>query len=146
MSQQGTSPQLVEPTVLVTPTVLVADDSAVLRGLLTAILESGGYRVLLASNGLAAMLAVRTSRPDAVLMDIEMPTMSGLDACAHLKADPLTADVPVVMISTRIPDGVLDCDAELWATADAYLSKPVRRETLLACLDRLLGISRADGW
>ena len=139
MSQQGTASHLVEPT------VLVADDSAVLRGLFQAILESGGYRVLQASNGLAAMLAVRTARPDAVLMDIEMPAMSGLDACAHLKADPLTADVPVVIISTRIPDGILDRDAELWAMADAYLSKPVRRATLLACLDRLLRITRTDG-
>ena len=125
-------------------TILVTDDSAVLRGLLQAMLESGGYRVMVAANGLAAIQSAQHAHPDAVLLDIEMPVLDGTQTCARLKADPQTAHTPVVMISTRIREGLSDVgdeDGHLWAKADACLSKPVHRGALLGCLDRLLGIT-----
>ncbi|MCC7366949.1 MAG: response regulator [Chloroflexi bacterium] len=119
-------------------TVLIADDSVLLRCVLQAMLESAGYRVAQVANGLQAVEEARLSMPDAVLLDLDMPVMDGQEACRVLKSDPQTAHLRIVMISARIFEGMLDY-AHPSAIADAYLSKPLRRSTLLNCLDALLG-------
>lgn len=96
---------------MIEKTVLVVDDEADIRDSLRDILEDEGYRVRLAGNGRQALTELRKlPRPCAVILDIVMPVMSGTEFYAAMRADPATADVPV-MISTsdpsRAPAGIL---------------------------------------
>jgi len=84
------------------PTVLVVDDDEDSRRILMYGLGSAGYRVLLATNGAAAIEICRTVRPNLVIMDLAMPGMDGFTATRQLKADERTRDVPVIAWSARI--------------------------------------------
>ena len=117
-------------------TVLVVDDSAQIRRMLQVMLEVQGYHVLQAWNGMAALRIAREKLPPVILTDLEMPMMDGYDACRRLKADPRTAQLKVVIISTEIDDGVSQAAAQIGV--DAYLSKPAQLSTLHACLEQLL--------
>ena len=111
-------------------TVLVADDSATVRTLVRMQLEAAGYTVLEAVDGQQAVKAVQSQAPDAVLLDIEMPVMDGLETIAALKQDPLTRDVPVVFLSSR--DTGSDVVEALRLGAQDYLRKPPEEAELLA--------------
>jgi CheY-like chemotaxis protein len=79
--------------------VVLADDSSVNRMLLTGILEQAGYDVRAATNGREAVELVESVSPDIVLLDVQMPGMSGFEACAILKSRPYVHAIPVVFIS-----------------------------------------------
>jgi CheY-like chemotaxis protein len=79
--------------------VVVVDDSAVNRMLLAGILEQAGYTVRSASEGREALALIEQTAPDIVLLDVQMPGMSGFDVCATLKSKPRLASIPVIFIS-----------------------------------------------
>ncbi|PTY00114.1 hybrid sensor histidine kinase/response regulator [Opitutus sp. ER46] len=79
--------------------ILVVDDTPANLQLLDGMLKECGYRVRPVTNGAHALRAVRTEPPDLVLLDVTMPEMNGYDVCRQLKADPATADIPVLFIS-----------------------------------------------
>ncbi|MFZ5774077.1 MAG: response regulator [Thermodesulfobacteriota bacterium] len=81
-------------------TVLVVDDSAGPRLVITRELGKAGYHTVQAVNGEEAIQKALEVRPDLITMDLEMPVMGGLEACQRLKQDPLTADIPVIIISS----------------------------------------------
>ncbi|HEY6707608.1 MAG TPA: response regulator, partial [Actinomycetota bacterium] len=85
-----------------TPTVLVAEDSLVIRAVLVEQLQSRGYRVIEASDGEQALAACSHERPDVVLLDVEMPQLDGHAVLARIKADRLLADIPVVFVTSRV--------------------------------------------
>lgn len=111
-------------------TILVCDDSSAMRSILRAQLASTGARVLEASSGAAALELLATANVDTVLLDIDMPGLSGFDVLAILRADPRHRDVPVVFLTAR--SGVRDLVDGLALGANDYLSKPWNEDELRA--------------
>src|ERR1700761_4702230 len=85
------------------PVVLVIDDGAEERDLYVAFLEFQGYGAQSAPDGPTGLEAAQNLRPDAIVLDFSMPRMDGSEVLAHLKADPRTAAIPVVMV-TAVPE------------------------------------------
>jgi two-component system cell cycle response regulator len=111
-------------------TILIADDSPVVRAVVRDGLEAEGYLVHEADDGLAAIARCREVRPDAVLLDIEMPGMDGREVLDLLKRDPDLRQVPVVFLTGRT--GTDDLVEGLRAGAHDYLKKPFEPAELLA--------------
>jgi signal transduction histidine kinase/DNA-binding response OmpR family regulator len=107
------------------PHILVVDDDANIRELLTQEFTEAGYHVGVASNGRDAITAVRQHRPDLVVLDVMMPEMNGFDVAAVLKHDPSTMDVPIVILSI-----VQDRDRGFRIGVDRYLTKPIDTDLL----------------
>ncbi|HUL14925.1 MAG TPA: response regulator transcription factor [Terriglobales bacterium] len=107
--------------------VLVVDDAQQVRRVLRTTLAAEGYTVFEAGNGEEALLALRESPPDIVLLDVNMPVMDGLETCREIRR---TSDVPIVMLTVRNAerDKVLALDAG----ADDYVVKPFGMRELLA--------------
>src|SRR4030088_3705829 len=80
-------------------TILVADDSSANRDRLSGQLSNLGFWTEAANNGEEAIRVAHKLKPDLILMDIEMPVMNGHEACKRLKADPATAEIPVLMMT-----------------------------------------------
>lgn len=102
-------------------TILVIDDSALMRKLIRQILEEAGYAVEVAKNGQEGLDAIKASPPDAVTLDINMPVMDGLTCLSHIMAD---APVPVVMVSSLTEKGALSTFEALEMGAIDYVAKP----------------------
>jgi two-component system response regulator MprA len=113
--------------------VLVDDEPALLRSVARS-LRFEGYTVITAGDGPAALDAITASRPDAVVLDLMLPTLGGIEVCRRMRAAGET--VPVLMLTAR--DAVTDRVAGLDAGADDYLVKPFAYEELLARLRALL--------
>jgi two-component system cell cycle response regulator len=112
------------------PTVLVAEDSKVVRAVLRSHLEEQGYTVVEAEDGNAALGACRSAAPDAVLLDIEMPGLDGYQVLAALKDDPELCDLPVVFLTGRT--STEDVVEGLRLGAHDYLKKPFEASELIA--------------
>ncbi len=112
------------------PTILVAEDSKVVRAVLRQHLEAQGYVVVEAEDGDAALKACRERLPDAVLLDVEMPGLDGYQVLTALKADPDLADVPVVFLTGRTETA--DIVEGLRLGAHDYLKKPFETSELIA--------------
>jgi two-component system response regulator MprA len=119
--------------------VLVVDDEPAVRESLERVLRHDGFEVDVAADGREAIRRLAVVRPDAVLLDVLMPQLDGLEVCRRMRD---TGDrTPVLMLTAR--DAVSDRVAGLDAGADDYLSKPFALEELLARLHALL---RRTGW
>jgi signal transduction histidine kinase/CheY-like chemotaxis protein len=116
-----------------TPRILVVDDEANIRELLTQELTDAGYQVSTAANGREAIAAVRHERPDLVVLDVMMPEMNGFDVAAVMKNDPSTLDIPIVILSI-----VQDRDRGYRLGVDRYLTKPIDTDLLFREVDALL--------
>jgi diguanylate cyclase (GGDEF)-like protein len=115
---------------MTTGTVLIADDSLVIRAVVRSDLEDEGYRVIEAVDGLAALEQCREEPPDVVLLDIEMPGLDGYQVLAALKSDEGLKNIPVVFLTSR--SGMDDVVAGLRGGAHDYLKKPFEPAELLA--------------
>jgi two-component system cell cycle response regulator len=111
-------------------TVLIADDSLVVRAVVRARLEDEGYDVVEAADGDAALAMCVQSPPDVVLLDVEMPGLDGRQVLARLKRDEALADIPVVFLTGRT--SMDDMVAGLRAGAHDYLKKPFEAAVLVA--------------
>ncbi len=115
--------------------VLVIEDDPDQRRLLQRMLSASGWRVEAAPDGEAGLRLAAERRPDVIVLDVMMPRLNGYQACRRLKAEPATATVPIVIVTTK--DQPAD---EFWARevgADAFLAKPVDVQQLTELLDRL---------
>jgi PAS domain S-box-containing protein len=113
--------------------VLVCDDDPDVVEVLAAMLESHGYATLRAHSGPEALALAADQAPSLVLMDLRMPGMSGWEAIAALRADPATAEIPIVILSALAPDDMAVPAVSSW------LTKPVDQQALMASLRLALG-------
>jgi two-component system cell cycle response regulator len=120
--------------------VLVVDDNEQNLELLEAYLEDLHCDLTLARDGLEALEAVAAKRPDIILLDVMMPRMSGFQACAKLKGDASTRDIPIVMVTAL--NEVSDVERAIECGADDFLSKPVNKLELLTRVKSLVRISK----
>jgi CheY-like chemotaxis protein len=119
--------------------VLLVDDDRASVDLIDAYLNGTGARVLRSHDGAQALEVVRRVAPAGVVLDIRLPRLDGWTVLAELKADPVTAAIPVVIASV-----VDDRPRAMALGADAYLRKPVGRDELLAALRRVGVLARSD--
>jgi two-component system alkaline phosphatase synthesis response regulator PhoP len=122
-------------------TLIIADDEPTIRLLVTSILGKS-YNMITAANGQEVLDIVSRNRPDLVLMDIMMPTMDGYSACASLKKDPETADIPVVML-TGVGHELNKVLAEQMG-AEGYITKPFSAEDLKEMVKKHLSAAEAS--
>jgi CheY-like chemotaxis protein len=118
------------------PRVLVVEDSLVNLELVIALLEQEGCQVLTAECAEAALRLAGLERPDLILMDLQLPGMTGYEATQKLKADPATAAIPVVALTAQAMRG--DEARGRQAGCDAYLTKPLEGRILRETLRRFL--------
>jgi DNA-binding response OmpR family regulator len=119
-------------------TVLVVEDDPVILKLLELNFEMEGFTVLTAPNGERGLEVARTKCPDAIVSDIMMPKRSGIELIVGLRDDPVTASIPVVLLSAKAQVG--DVQAGLDLGADDYVTKPFEPDDLVervnAVIDR----------
>lgn len=121
--------QTLAPAVPQIPLVLVVDDSITVRRVTQRLLQREGYRVSLAADGLQALERLQQERPAVVLSDIEMPRMDGFDLARNIRADAALAELPIIMITSRIAEKHRDYARTLGV--NHYLGKPYSEEELL---------------
>ena len=113
-------------------TVLVVEDNPANMTLATFLLKSAGYAVLSATDAEAGLALARAEQPDLVLMDIQLPGMDGLQACAILKKDATTRDIPVIALTALAMKG--DEERIRAAGCDGYIAKPLAYREFLATI------------
>ena len=119
---------------LVAVRILVVDDDRAVRESLRRSLSFNGYSVSLAEDGVEALNSIATDRPDALVLDVMMPKLDGLEVCRQLRST--GDDLPILVLTAR--DSVSERVAGLDAGADDYLPKPFALEELLARMRALL--------
>ncbi|MCP5262870.1 MAG: Hpt domain-containing protein [Rhodoferax sp.] len=131
-AEAGT-PQAAAPAAgVVTPLVMVVDDSITVRRVTQRLLLREGYRVVLANDGLQALAKLQEELPAVVLSDIEMPRMDGFDLARNIRGDDRMRGLPIIMITSRIAEKHREMATELGV--DHYLGKPYAEDELLGLL------------
>lgn len=123
-------------TVIQTATVLIVEDTPSERELISHYLREEGYNVIHAVTAQEGLDKAIASQPSVIVTDVVMPGMSGFELCRSLKRVPETAEVPVVICSSK--NQAID---RLWGMrqgADAYITKPFEREELLKVIKSVL--------
>lgn len=118
------------------PSVLVVDDSVSTRRALSELVSDAGYRSETAIDGVDALDKIRREKPAAILVDMEMPRMNGIELTAHLRGDTSTADIPMIMITSRSADK--HQRQAKHAGVDRYFTKPYHEDDLVAELHALI--------
>ena len=118
-------------------TIMVVDDEESVLTLVAATLDnSGRYKLLLATNGEEAIHMAKEEKPDLLFLDIMMPGRDGYYVCQELKNDPITKDIPVVMLTALAQQA--DRQKALGAGADDYFTKPFSPTMLLQKIEQIL--------
>lgn len=117
--------------------VVLADDSISIRKYVGRMLEKAGYRVKLASDGLEALEIVSLAKCDLVVTDLEMPRTNGYELMAHLRQNPETRNVPVMVVTSRA--GAKHKERAIKEGAVAFLTKPVQEDQFVATVASLIG-------
>ena len=124
-------------------TILNVDDTPALRYGKTRTLQAAGYDVVEADTGATALRLARELQPELVLCDVKLPDMSGIDVCRQLKADPLTATVPIIQISATFITEQHQQEG-LRGGADIYLTEPLEPKVLETVVQVLLQLRRTE--
>lgn len=121
-------------------TILIIDDSADTRLLLSLRLKAQGYRTVFAADAREAITMARQTQPDAILLDLGLPGSNGFLVLERLKATSTLAPIPIIIVSAEEPD-VAQTKA-LALGAAAFLQKPVVQRTLIETVEKALAVSR----
>lgn len=123
-----------------TSTVLIVDDERMGRETIESILDGQGYKLEIAESGIEALEKARQLQPDVILLDVMMPGMTGLEVCAEIRSDRLTAEIPVIFL-TALDDQNVKLKG-FQSGADDYLIKPFDRHELRARLQNITRLNR----
>ena len=123
-------------------TILYADDTEAQRYAVSRVLRNAGFRVLEARTGHQA-LEMSASRPDLIVLDVNLPDISGIDVCKRLKANETTARTPILQVSATLVSTEARV-AGLEGGADAYLAQPIEPKELIATVRALLRVRTAE--
>ena len=115
--------------------ILVVEDEPVIRELVRSMLHDGPVEVETAANGVEGLKRARTQTFHLILLDVVLPLMDGVTVCRMLKSDPVTASVPLYMLTAKVKKA--DMEAALAAGADGYIHKPFRGAELMELVARL---------
>jgi len=116
--------------------ILVVEDQEDNRQILRDLLGSAGYDMVEAGDGEAALVAVKSERPDLILMDIQLPLLDGYEATRRIKADPDLKNIPIIVVTSYALSG--DEGKARAAGCDAYVTKPFSPRQLLAKIREFL--------
>jgi two-component system, cell cycle response regulator DivK len=116
-------------------TVLYVEDNEFNRKIVRQLLAATTYRLLEATDGEQGVAIALEARPDLILMDIQLPKVSGLDATRRIRQDPRTAHIPIIAVTSFALSG--DDQTALEAGASAYLAKPYSPRQMLALIRKL---------
>jgi two-component system, cell cycle response regulator DivK len=119
-----------------TKTILYVEDNEVNRRIVRDLLKHTSYRLLEAADGETGVAMARHERPDLILMDLQLPQISGLEATRTLRREPTTAGTPIIAITSFALAG--DEEQAKAAGATTYLAKPYSPRALLEMIRRLL--------
>ena len=117
-------------------TVLYVEDNEYNRKIVRQLFKSTSYRLIEATDGEDGVALAQKELPNLILMDVQLPKMSGLDATRALKADPRTSHIPIIVITSFALSGDRERAAE--AGASSYLAKPYSPRELLALVRQQL--------
>jgi len=118
-------------------TVLIVEDNELNMKLFRDLLEAHGYQTVGTSNGFEALDLVRSLRPDLILMDIQLPQVSGLEVTGWIKKDPTISMIPVVAVTAFAMKG--DEERIREGGCEAYLSKPISVGKFIETVRRFIG-------
>jgi DNA-binding response OmpR family regulator len=126
--------------------VLVVDDDADIRELITWKLAQAGYRTVTASDGEAALVAATTAGgegglPDLILVDWMMPKMTGIEVCRALRENPVTTDIPIILLTAKAQEA--EVERGFAAGVDDYIVKPFSPREMLLRVQALLARTEA---
>ena len=116
--------------------ILVAEDEAVQRSFLEVVLSTVGYSITLVRNGKEALEHLRDHTPDLIILDINMPYMSGIEICSRVKAVRRLRHVPVIILTAQ--DDARTETTATFSKADAFVGKPFKNAHLVAVVEDLL--------
>ena len=126
----------------VAKTVLIVEDNELNMKLFHDLLESYGYDTLGTRNGIEALELARTHRPDLILMDIQLPDVSGLEVTKWIKGDPELCRIPVVAVTAFAMNG--DEERIRQGGCEAYLSKPISIAKFMETVRSFLSVAEAE--
>lgn len=118
------------------PHILCIDDEQNILELLTFNLEAAGYSTLTATTGADGLAVAKQAMPSLIILDLMLPDMNGTDVCKQLRADPLTATIPIIMLTAK--DSEVDKVLGLELGADDYVTKPFSVRELVTRVKALL--------
>lgn len=116
--------------------ILIVEDEVSLLKLESILLTTRGYKVSGVTDGLKALEEIKKDMPDLVLLDIMIPGIDGFEVCRRIKADPVTANLPVIMLTAKKSSA--DQSRGVEAGADAYITKPFKSAKIIEVVEELL--------
>jgi DNA-binding response OmpR family regulator len=118
------------------PTILIIEDNQETARILELSLKREGYQIVIALDGLRGLELAQAQPPDLILLDLMLPGIDGFEVCRRLRANPVTAGLPILILSAKTQEADKQLAAQLGA--NSYLAKPYRRAELLAAIQALL--------
>ncbi len=123
-------------------TILIVEDSAMNRKLVTTILQPHGYNLLIAVDGEQAIEIATRELPDLILMDMQLPKISGYDAAQVLKSQPGTAHIPIVALTAHAMEN--ERERAMASCCDGYITKPINTRAFPDLMRQYLDPRGAD--
>ena len=117
--------------------VLLVDDSNTVLMMEKMILAKGPFEIVLARDGVEAVARAKSEQPDVILLDVMMPRLDGLSACAQIRAEATTAHIPIIMVTTRGEEHSIETAFRNGCTD--YVTKPINGLELMTKLQNVLG-------
>lgn len=121
-------------------TILIVEDNAMNMKLFSALLEKRGHRAICAYDGTTALALARAHQPDLILMDMQLPDVSGLEVTGWIKQDPSLSHIPIIAVTALAMKG--DGERILLGGCDAYIPMPITIPEFLGVIENMLG----EGW